>query len=160
MTVPATAPTPAAAVREGSWAATRARIALVLVLLYAGASTVRWLQRAAAWPPVAGQDEISVTERRFAKLRTTLPARGLVGYVGDPEPTGATAREANAAALLHFRRYLLAQYFLAPVLLVENLEPAVVVGNFEVGATPPTPAGFRIVREFGDGLVLFRRTDR
>src|SRR5215210_4428795 len=126
----------------------RARIALLLVLLYAGASTVRWLQRGAEWPTHTSQDEISTYERRFAELRKMLPAQGVVGYVGYPEPTGATPREANAAALLHFRRYLLAQYVLAPVLLSESTEPEFVVGNFVPGAGAPVPAGLRVLRDF------------
>jgi hypothetical protein len=157
MTVPA-ASARVAALPEGSWAGARTRIALLLVLLYAGASTVRWLQRGAAWPARASQDEISTYERRFAELRTMLPARGVVGYLGHPEPAGATPREANAAALLHFRRYLLAQYSLAPVLLIESTEPELVVGNFDSAAAYPTPAGLRVVRDFGDGVVLFRRS--
>lgn len=156
MTAPAARPR-AAPAPERSWAGTRARVALLLVLLYAGASTVRWLWQAAEWPAGTSQDEISTYERRFAELRTMLPARGVVGYLGHPEPAGATPREANAAALLHFRRYLLAQYALAPVLLIESAQPELVVGNYERGATPPTPAGLRMVRDFGDGLVLFRR---
>jgi hypothetical protein len=156
MTVPAASAR--VAVPEGTWAGTRTRIALLLVLLYAGASTVRWLQRAADWPAGASRDEISTYELRFAELRTMLPARGVVGYLGHPEPAGATPREANAAALLHFRRYLLAQYSLAPLLLIESADPELVVGNFDPGVAPPTPPGLRVVRDFGDGLVLFRHS--
>lgn len=157
MTLPA-APARVAPAPEGSWAGARARIALLLLLLYAGASTARWLQRGASWPARASQDEISKYERRFVELRTMLPARGVVGYLGDPEPTGATPRDSNAAALLHFRRYLLAQYSLAPVLLIESTEPEFVIGNFDPGTGPRTPAGLRVVKRFGDGLVLFQRT--
>jgi hypothetical protein len=157
MTVPA-ATARVAAVSERSWAGTRIRIALLLVLLYAGASTVRWLQRAADWPARASRDEISTYEARFAGLRTLLPVRGVVGYLGHPEPAGATPHEANAAALLHFRRYLLAQYSLAPLLLIESADPEFVVGNFDPGVAHPAPAGLRVVRDFGDGLVLFRRS--
>jgi hypothetical protein len=135
----------------------RARIALVLVLLYAGATTVRWLHRGAEWPAHPAEDEISANDRRFEKLRAVLPVRGVVGYLGHPEPTGATPRQANAAALLHFRRYLLAQYALAPVVLIESTELEFVVGNFDPGALPPAPAGLRVMRDFGDGLVVFRR---
>jgi hypothetical protein len=147
-----------AAVPEGSWTKTRTRIALALVLLYAGASTVRWLQHGAHWPARASRDDISTNERRFAALRPLLPAHGLVGYLSDPRPTGATPFDSNAAALHHFRRYLLAQYALAPALLVEGTEPELVVGNFDSGTAPTAPAGLRVVREFGDGLVLFRRS--
>jgi hypothetical protein len=155
---PTPAPASAAAAPEDSWARLRTRIALVLVLLYAGASTVRWLQHGAHWPARASQDDISASERRFAALRPLLPAHGLVGYLSDPGPIGATPGDSNTAALHHFRRYLLAQYALAPALLVESTQPELVVGNFDPGTTPTAPAGLRIVRDFGDGLVLFRRS--
>jgi hypothetical protein len=129
----------------------RVWIALALVLAYAGVSVLRCLHRAAEWPSRAGQDEISAYERRFEALRPALPTRGVVGYLGDPEPN-------EEGALEHFRRYLLAQYSLAPLLVVENLEPEFVVGNFYPGTKPAAPPGFRLVRDFGDGLVLFRQT--
>jgi hypothetical protein len=157
MTLPA-ASSRAAAITERSWAGTRTRIAILLVLLYAGASTVRWLHRGAQWPARSTQDEISTYERHFGKIRALLPGHGIVGYLSDPAPAGATPVEANAAALLGFRRYLLAQYTLAPVLLVKGTQPELVVGNFGSGAAPEVPAGLRVVRDFGDGLVLFRRS--
>jgi hypothetical protein len=140
-----------------AWARLRVRIALGLLLLYAGASAARWAHEGLAWRRAAGQDDISANERRFAELRVLLPDSGLVGYLGDPPPTGPTPRDSTAAALLHFRRYLLAQYALAPALLIESTEPELVVGNFDPGPAPPTPAGFRVERAFGDGLVLFRQ---
>jgi hypothetical protein len=129
----------------------RVGIAVALVLVYAGASTLRWLDRAADWPARSALDEISAYQRRLEALRPALPARGVVGYLGDPEPTGA-------GALQHFRRYLLAQYSLAPLLLIESTEPELVVGNFYPGAMPAPPAGFQPVRDFGDGLILYRRS--
>jgi hypothetical protein len=145
-------------VSAGARGGVRARIALLLVLLYAGGSTARWLHRAAAWPARPGQDEITANDRRFAALRPLLPERGVVGYLGHPEVTGPTPGDSTAAALLHFRRYLLAQYALAPLLLVENTSPELVVGNFDPGPPPPPPEGFRLMRDLGDGLVLFHRS--
>ena len=135
----------------------RSGVALLLILLYAGVSAARWVHRAAARPAASAQDEISAYESRFRQLRSALPARGVVGYLGHPEPTGATPRDSNAAALLHFRRYLLAQYSLAPVLLIESTDHELIVGNFYPESLPPAPPGFRLVRDFGDGVVLFRR---
>lgn len=157
MSLPA-ASAPVAAVPEGSWAVTRTRIALFLILLYAGASTLRWLHIAAEWPGRPASDEISLYESRFEGVRSLLPARGIVGYLGRPEPKEGTPRPAKAAALLHFRRYLLAQYALAPLLLVPSTEPELVIGNFDTLPVPPAPAGFRVLREFGNGVVLFRRS--
>lgn len=148
------------AMRERAGGATLARgprVAVALVLLYAGVSAAQWVHRAAQWPSEPGRDEISASDRRFAPLRSALPHGGVVGYVGDPEPAGPTPREARAAALLHFRRQLLAQYALAPVVLVQGTGPDLVVGNFDGSAAPAVPPGFRVAAEFGDGVVLFRR---
>jgi hypothetical protein len=133
------------------------RIALVLVLVYTCATTAGWLRHGVQGLTHPAQDEISANDRRFAELRPILPPRGVVGYLGHPEPTGATPREADAAALLHFRRYLLAQYALAPLLLTEGTEPEFVVGNFEPGRAPAAPHGFRVAREFASGLILYQR---
>jgi hypothetical protein len=143
---------------ERWWSALRAGLAVLLVLVYAGVTTVQWVTRAATARPSRGQDEISAYERRFESLRAALPARGVVGYLGHPDPTGPTPEMANAAALLHFRRYLLAHYALAPLLLIESTTPEFVVGNFDAGAVPPAPSGFQVVRDFGAGLVLYRRS--
>lgn len=138
------------------WVTARGRIALALVLLYAAASAARMLYEVRRRPVPAAGDEISANDRRFERLRAELPAGGEVGYLGDPELTGAIPRDSVAAALLHFRRYLLAQYALAPVVLVENTTPDLLVGNFDPGRRPE-PSGFRLVRDFGGGLLLYRR---
>ena len=139
----------------GRWVLTRGRVALLLVLLYAGGSIARWVHRAAQWPSMPGSDEITANDRRFDRIRPHLPAHGTVGYVGDPDPTGPTPSDSNAAALLHFRRYLLSQYALAPLVLVETPGPELVVGNFYPTTAPPP--GLELVRDLGDGLLLLRR---
>jgi hypothetical protein len=140
------------------WAVRRARVALALVLLYALASGAAWIKLAATAPRRSASDEISTYERRFRDLRAALPAQGVVGYLGHPDPDGRTSEEREANSLLHFKRYLLAQYALAPVVLIESTEPQLVVGNFDPGTAPSAPRGFRIERDFGNGLVLFRRS--
>ena len=146
-----------AAVRVGSWAGARAWIAVLAVLLYAAASGFKWVHLATAR---TGPDQISAYEHRFDRLRRVLPSRGVVGYLGHPQLTGSSSTEAKAASLLHFRRYLLAQYSLAPLLLIEGTDPEVVVGNFDPEAIYPAPDGFRVAGDFGDGVVLFRRSVR
>jgi len=147
-----------AAVRAGSWAGARAWIAVLAVLLYAAASTFKWVHLATARSARTGPDQISAYERRFDQLRRVLPSRGVVGYLGHPQLTGSSSAEAKAASLLHFRRYLLAQYSLAPLLLIEGTDPEVVVGNFDPEAVYPAPDGFRVTGDFGDGVILFRRS--
>jgi hypothetical protein len=143
---------------NGSWAVSRTRLGLALLLLYALASGAAWLKLATSTTGRTAPDEISIYERRFDGLRAALPARGVVGYLGRTDPAGRTHAERDASSLLAFKRYLLAQYALAPVVLIESTEPDLVVGNFDQGRAPSTPAGFRIERDFGNGLVLFRRS--
>jgi len=133
-------------------------VAVFAIVLYAGISAARWARQAARWPAQSGADAISAYERRVDRLRHALPSTGVIGYLGSPDPRAPAGDSGPSPALQHFRRYLLAQYTLAPLLLVENTAQALVVGNFEPGAQPAVPAGFENAGEFGNGLVLFRRT--
>lgn len=146
--------------RRDRWPLVRVRIALALVLLYSAVSATRWVDTAAGWPRDGHVDEISANDARFAEIAGALPASGQVGYLGDPALGGDTPRERNDRALAHFRRYLLAQYALAPVVLVESTEPDLVIGNFDAASVPAAPDGFELARDFGDGVVLYRRVDR
>jgi hypothetical protein len=62
--------------------------------------------------------DISQYEKRFKKLRETLPAEGAVGYISDKQ------EDKNDA------RYHVAQYALAPVILTSSLEQNIIIGNF------------------------------
>lgn len=157
MTLPSTSASMASAPTR-SWATARIGAAGLLLLLYVGASTARWIHRT-AWTPSGSRDEISVYERRFEALKSMLPSRGVIGYLGYRPTPGSTPEEANAAALQHFRRYLLAQYALAPLLLVEGTAPDLVIGNFDGSAPVQPPPGFRLLRDFGSGVVLYRRAE-
>lgn len=135
----------------------RARVAILVVLAYAAVSSARWIGEIASRGAPAGRDEISANDRRFAPVRGALSAAGRIGYVGDPPPDSRLPN-GSSAALLHFRRYLLAEYALAPVILIDHDTTSdLVLGNFDPGDARAAPAGFRVVRDFGDGLVLYRR---
>jgi hypothetical protein len=143
---------------RGSWPASRTRLGLALVLFYALVSGAAWLKLAASATGRAAPDEISTYERRFQEVRAALPAQGVVGYLGRTDTAGRSPAERETSSLRDFKHYLLAQYSLAPVVLIESTEPDFVLGNFDPERTPSTPAGFRIERDFGSGLVLFRRS--
>ena len=139
----------------------RVKLAIALVLLYAAVTSLgraRAIYHSVRSP---AEDEISRYERRMLGLRDALPARGIVGYVTDP-PLQDTSI-AGAAADLHdrFKAYILAQYVLAPRVVVVDTAREWVVGNYyrEDLAAPPLP-GFRVARAFGGGVVLYRRVER
>jgi hypothetical protein len=93
---------------------------------------------------------------RFQDLMTALPATGIIGYVSD-----VPASQTLGAVL-----YSGAQYTLAPRLVAEQrLKPDAewVIGNFskpldvvEFGAK----RGLTLVKDFGNGAVLYRNQAR
>jgi hypothetical protein len=130
-------------------------VGLALVLLYAGISDARWVYRALRDSLAARKgDEITQFERRVRALRPWLPDTGVVGYTDGVNPSEYQRTD--------FQRFVLTQYALAPLLVVNTTEPEVVVGNFrpEIDPRNRVPPGLRAVRDLGDGLVVFRRTSR
>jgi hypothetical protein len=93
---------------------------------------------------------ISAQERTYAPLAAMLPADAEVGYLSDAEPGSAAASSL----------FLSAQYLLAPRLLVNSPDRPWVIGNFgRPGdfAAMGRARGLRLERDFGDGLILYRK---
>jgi GT2 family glycosyltransferase len=135
------------------------RAGLGLLVLFALASNLRLLVRelhdlAAVAPP----DEITRYENRFRELRRSLPPRARVGYVTDAAPAASVA--GADPARLAFKRYVLTQYALLPTLVLPDMSGALTVGNFDTvgGIDSEVTRGRTLVRDFGNGVMLFRTT--
>jgi glycosyltransferase involved in cell wall biosynthesis len=133
------------------------RIGLCLLVLFALVSGVRSLSRAfhdAA--QISRPDEITQYETRFRELRRALPPYARVGYVTDrtPEDSGG----GDDAPRLAFKRYLLTQYALLPTLVLPGIHGALAVGNFHstTGFDTTATSGLTLIRDFGNGVMLFR----
>jgi len=103
----------------------------------------------------SGEDETTLYLRRFEPLRKALPPHATVGYEADPEDPLTDRAEV--------RRFYLAQYALAPVILVAGSDRPLVVGNYrdpDRNCRLCRSSAFEIERDFGNGLILFRRRDR
>jgi hypothetical protein len=93
---------------------------------------------------------------RFQDLMSALPAGGIIGYVSDAPPGGTLA-----SAL-----YSSARYALAPRLVTDqDVKPAPewVIGNFSKPldvAQFGKDRGLTLVRDFGNGAVLYRKQVR
>lgn len=107
-----------------------------------------FFQIADFYPTAPSPDGVTDFDNRFAGLRAMLPAKGVIGYMTDPETPPA---DINAQAEYH-----LAQYSLAPILVLRSTEQRFVVGNFHRGVTTGSlrDRGFKLVKEFGNGIVL------
>jgi hypothetical protein len=137
----------------------RVRIGVLSVILFAVLSNGLALHRtllhrgdSAQW--TGSQDEMNRYEVRFRLLRRELPTKGIVGYLAEPRPPDRI-RDYR----IHF---YLTQYALAPLVVVDSTAPVLVVGNFQssvpkLDAVDPT---LILVRDFGDGVLLFRHQPR
>ena len=76
----------------------------------------------------------------------------MIGYVSGAEQFGTE----------EFRRFLLTEYALAPLVLINDTTPDLIVGNFHPDSVPSAPPApdLRLVRDFGDGVWLLRKADR
>lgn len=84
--------------------------------------------------------------KRFATLRQALPKHGVVGYIGPAD-----------SSMLGY--YYLAQYSLAPVVVDSNINHPVVIGNFPNSQPERVPPNLTLIKDFGDGVLLFANKD-
>jgi hypothetical protein len=139
----------------------RMQVGLLLISLFVGLAALQALRTAyATYRTIERPDEVSRHEARLQVLKPVLPGHGLVGYVSD-EPA-QNSDPASAAARQSFKRYLLTQYALVPIVLSRGPDGDLVVGDF-TGSAPDgvvVPPGFVMAQDFGGGLALFRRLPR
>jgi hypothetical protein len=129
----------------------RMRLGVGLIILFALVSNMRLLGRAVHDLAALTQpDEITDYEGRFRQLKQVLPPYARVGYVADARP--------GEARSLPFKRYLLTQYALLPVIVLRGSHQPLVVGNFYSanGVDGETTRGLTLIRDLGNGVMLFR----
>ncbi|HZQ94857.1 MAG TPA: hypothetical protein VFA67_07595 [Candidatus Sulfotelmatobacter sp.] len=98
--------------------------------------------------PGVNQDDDDTRRRagqRFEKLRESLPSRGVVGYIGRSEDGPG--------------HYYLVQYALAPLVVDHSARHAIVIGNFPNVRAAALPENLKLVRDFGDGVLLLANED-
>ena|SRR5436190_13584417 len=99
----------------------------------------------------APNDFMARHDQRFALLRDALPKRGIVGYISD----AATEYD-------HELRRSLAQYSLAPLIVQSDTRQPLIIGEFTDPAAiaKGRDLNLTVLRDFGDGLILFERSPR
>ena len=118
---------------------TKAAIAiLILGSLLSSARTIFKSPRPGHFEP----DTIAArSDERFARLKTRLPSEGVVGYIGD----------AGDSATPY---YYLTQYALAPLVVDNSIDHALVIGNFPSSQGSRIPHNLQLVEDFGNGVLL------
>jgi hypothetical protein len=101
-------------------------------------------------------DPVADWEKRFAPLVQQLPfKRGVVGYISDSDIPGFTYNAANDEG-----EYVLAQYVLAPIIIVRGTNQEWNIGNLDKPAYDiwsSTHQGQFEMITFKDKLYLFHR---
>ena len=93
------------------------------------------------------QDSIaSRSDQRFAVLKTRLPAEGVVGYVGESSDSATPD-------------YYLTQYALAPLIVDNSTDHAIVIGNFPSSQVSGIPRNLQLVDDLGNGVLLLANKD-
>lgn len=92
------------------------------------------------------QDTALRSGQRFSDLRDALPKTGVVGYLG----------ESGDFALGH---YYLTQYALVPLVVDHSPKHSIVIGNYPRSRPPAFPQNLELVRDFGNGVLLFANKD-
>ena len=96
----------------------------------------------------AREDFMARHDQRFEPLRDALPKRGIVGYMSDaPDEYD------------HELRRSLAQYSLAPLIVQSGTTHPLVVAEFTdpAAVVKGRDLHLTVLRDFGDGLILFAR---
>lgn len=106
-------------------------------------STVRILSDAPSPGPYT--DTVRpASDERFAALKAALPPQGIVGYVGDSESPAD---------------YYLTQYALAPLIVDHSSSHPLVIGNFSKSPAAGWKGNLQLVKDFGNGVILFANKD-
>ena len=142
----------------------RRRTGLTILIILTAYAVLNLLgQGIRSYPEIPDTDPVTFHEARIEQLKPLLPASGNLGYVTTVENDRIFAKEKAFQNVEYLAQYALTQYTLAPRIVQNSPDLPIVVGNFLDG--PPAP-GFlerhRLVplKDFGDGLVLYRREEK
>jgi len=123
----------------------RTTVSILLFLVCCLLSSFRLIHNAPAPAQVSPDDIAARSDQRFSALKAQLPERGVIGYVGESGNSGTAD-------------YYLAQYALAPLVIDHSANHPLVIGSYPTAA-PQFPEDLRLVRDFGNGVLLLARKD-
>ena len=144
----------------------RVRLGILLIAFFSLLSSyqflVQWMQFDLRF---IGRDEVTLNEKRFDKIKESLPSHGVVGY--RPNGLPATVEQLMFGNSGDLQQWFFTQYALAPVIVSPTEGHSRVICNY--AATPgvyppggnPNPtvreyaAGWKVL-DFGNGVRLIK----
>ena len=141
----------------------RVRLGILLIVFFSLLSSyqllVKWVQFD---PRFIGSDEVTLNEKRFDKVKESLPSHGVVGYWPNGGP--ATVEQLMFGNPGDLQQWFLTQYALAPIIVSPTLGQNLIISNYRPapgyfpGGLPTTKesAGRKVI-DFGNGVQLIMR---
>jgi hypothetical protein len=128
-------------------------LTLLLVVAVAGINLWRTVAEAWRWTRQPAADPVMAQERRFAALRTEILRRGITGAAGY---FSDVPKEKVFGEFATVSEYYQMQFALAPLVLDLNTEhhPWAIVNHRTAATLPP---GFKVVADFGQGVLLLEQ---
>jgi len=119
----------------------------ILILVFSCIlSTARILQRSPVPNHLEADHVAQRSDQRFNAIKVALPDRGVIGYIGADDEDGTAD-------------YYLAQYALAPRVIDRSSSHPLIIGNFPHGSPKLPPSGLTVIKDFGNGVLLFSNKD-
>jgi hypothetical protein len=141
-----------------TWAAL---ILLIAITVYANLNLL--FSRIQLYPNLPQTDPVSIHEQRIEQIKKVMPPTPVLGYVTTIENEKILLNERSLRNVEFIAQYYLTQYTLAPVFVYNSPEYPFVVGNFLDGPADPEwirKKGLTPLKDFGDGLILYRKEGR
>jgi hypothetical protein len=129
-----------------SYAAPRTTAAVLIFVLCCLLSSVRLIRQAPNPFRLRADDISSRSDQRFAAVKSALPPRGVIGYIGESGNSGTES-------------YYLAQYALAPLVVDRSKDHPLVIANISTSPPMPDTGGLELVKNFGNGVLLLSNKD-
>jgi hypothetical protein len=141
-----------------TWAAL---ILLIAITVYANLNLL--FSRIQLYPNLPQTDPVSIHEQRIEQIKKVMPPSSVLGYVTTIENEKILLNERSLRNVEFLAQYYLTQYTLAPAFVYNSPEYPFVVGNFLDGSADPEwirKKGLTPLKDFGDGLILYRKEGR
>ncbi|EKE02571.1 MAG: hypothetical protein ACD_20C00358G0008 [uncultured bacterium] len=101
------------------------------------------------YPDYPDKNEFSKYEQQFSAVKKALPPYGSIGYITD-DKIRAFNKDSD---------YFIAQYLLAPLIVLNSADQEYVISKFYYPIKPEIYKKYKLVKDFGDGIILFKRVD-
>ncbi len=130
----------------------RIKFGLIVLILFVLFANTKYLKQEFRFrKDLIGQDSITLYEQRFEDLKKELPAHGIVGYITNKRCEEVLNNVDTAS------RYYLTQYSLSPIIIDNNPDHDLVIGNFDNHHSNKILENRELVKDFGRGVLLLKR---